>query len=349
MKLRTVAIIVLILALQSLAQGDFPVTDLRCEGLINPLGIDVVQPRLSWRMEAQGNGDAQTAYQVLCATDPMLLKEGAADLWDSGKVTSNQSRLVAYAGKQVSRGVPVHWTVRVWDQDGKMVAPAQPAMWTRFDMTSNDQWQGKWITFNTSSPWLRRLMEIKATPKRAFIYVNALGYFQLFINGKRVGNDEFAPHVGQYDKRTFCITYDVTRYLKKGKNAVGIWMGSGWNQGGAGVKTTPCVRAQLEMVDADGKAGTFVTDETWRAKPSCISYRGGWAWYKFGGEVHDATREEQRWADADYEDSPFAEHFGIRILSHDCGKLRGLLEGIDHVGLNERLDVPLIVDFDSLR
>ena len=279
------------------------VTDLRCEDLINPLGIDVAKPRLSWRMESDDNGAAQTAYQILCATDPKLLKEGKADLWDSGKVKSDASRLVKYDGKDISRGMPVYWTVKIWNEDKKKSEWASASWWTYFDMTSNDAWQAKWITYNTSSPWLRGSTEIKAVPKPAYIYVNALGYFQLFINGERVGSDEFAPHVGQYNKRTFCLTYDVAKYLKKGKNSVAIWMGSGWNQVGAGVKTTPCVRAQLEMLDAEGSTTAFVTDETWRAKPSCMSYRGGWVWNRFGGEVHDATLEEPQWAESDYDDS----------------------------------------------
>ena len=295
------------MSLPMLAFANIEVSDLRCEDLVNPLGIDVAKPRLSWQMVSDENGAAQEAYQVLCATDPKLLEEGKADLWDSGKVKSDASRSIKYDGKEIARGVKVYWTVRAWEQDRKPSDWHSPALWTYFDMTGNEAWQAKWITFNTSSPWLRRSVEIKSVPKRAFIYVNALGYFQLFINGKRVGSDEFAPHVGQYNKRTFCLTYDVEEHLKKGKNSVGIWMGSGWNQGGAGVKTTPCVRAQLEMVDADGNTTTFVTDETWHAKPSCMSYRGGWVWDNFGGEVHDATLEEPLWADADYDDSSWPQ------------------------------------------
>jgi hypothetical protein len=279
------------------------VTALRCEDLVDPIGIDIVRPRLSWQMRADNNGAAQTAYRILCATDPCLLKEGSADLWDSGRVATNQSRHIIYTGKELLRGLPCYWTVRIWNEKGDTSAWSSPAVWTCFNMAANKDWQARWITDNTSSPWLRQSLELEAIPARAYIYVNALGYVQLFINGKRVGADEFAPHVGQYNKRTFCITYDVTKYLKKGKNAVGFWMGSGWSRYGAGVSTTPSVRAQLEMMGAKGEMTTLITDENWRAEPSSLAYRGGWRWNNFGGEVHTGGQDQPDWADHDFDDS----------------------------------------------
>ncbi|OVE74180.1 hypothetical protein BVX94_01350 [bacterium B17] len=289
------------------------VTDLRCEDLVDPLGIDVAKPNLSWRMEARGQGSGvrgqmQTAYQILCATDPKLLKAGKADLWDSGKVKSDASRYIKYAGKDILRGMPVYWTVKVWPFDkAQGTSPAEPSKWTYFDMTSNDKWQAKWITQNhgegTAVPWLRRSFDLENAPGKACIYVNVLGYFQLYINGERVGDEEFAPHVGQYDKRTFCRTYEVSKYLKKGKNTVGFWLGSGWNRLGAGVQTTPSVRAQLEIEDAKGKPTVIVTDENWRTKASFMSFQGRWKWDDFGGEIHDGRLDEPEWANPDYDDS----------------------------------------------
>lgn len=281
--------------------GTPSVTDLRCEGLVNPLGVDVPEPRLSWRMISSGNGAAQTAYRVRCATDVTLLKAGSADLWDSGKVATDQSQQIRYRGKALARGVRCYWTVRVWDQNGIASLWATPASWSCFDMGRDRDWQAKWITDNSSSPWLCTGTELAAAPARAMVYVNALGYFQLFINGKRVGDDEFAPHVGQYDQRTFCITYDVTPYLKTGHNTIGLWLGSGWNRAGAGIATEPCARAQLEMVDADGSRTMLITDETWRAHPSNRSYRGKWCWNQFGGEAHRGDLDFPEWADGTFE------------------------------------------------
>jgi len=291
----------------AMAPGVLAATDLRCEGLVDPLGIDIVRPRLSWQMRSNNQGASQTYYQIRSATAPDLLKEGTADLWDSGKVASNQSQHIIYAGEELLRGLPSYWTVRIWNEKGDASAWSNPAVWMYSGMHTNQDWEAKWITDNTSSPWLRQSLELEATPASAYIYVNALGYFQLFINGKRVGADEFAPHVGQYDKRTFCITYDVTKYLKRGQNAIGIWMGSGWSRRGAGVNMAPSVRAQLEMLDAEGEKTTLVTDETWRSKPSSMAYQGKWRWNRFGGEVHTAAEDQPDWANPEFDASAWPQ------------------------------------------
>ena len=116
-------------ALSSGSASALEVMDLRCEDLPNPIGIDIRQPRLSWRMESDANRTAQQAYQVLCATSPGLLSKGAADLWDSGKVTSHQSQHVVYAGKKLARGMPCYWSVRIWpvlsNVDGPVLSNAE--------------------------------------------------------------------------------------------------------------------------------------------------------------------------------------------------------------------------------
>jgi hypothetical protein len=102
---------------------------------------------------------------------------------------------------------------------------------------------------------LRKPVELSAIPERATIYLNSVGFFQLFINGKRVGADQFTPHVSQPDKRSFCLTYDVTDYLTEGKNTIGLWLGQGWSGvtdiHGSPRLPSPAVRAQLEMAIAD--------------------------------------------------------------------------------------------------
>jgi len=281
----------------------FQVADLRCEDLVNPIGIETPNPRFSWRMVSEAQGAAQSAYQLVCATKPSLLENGKADLWNTEKVTTNASRFIAYGGKDVRRGMPCYWMVRIWDENGKPSAWSEPGVWTYADLKLNANWSAKWITAKSSSPWLRQTVELEGIPNSAYIYVNVLGYFQLFINGMRVEADEFTPHVGQYDKRTFCITYDVAKYLKKGQNVVGFWLGSGWNRDGAGVQLDPSVRAQLEIVAADGKTITVATDQNWRAKSSSMAYRGEWKWRKYGGEVHTGSQDQPDWANCDFDDS----------------------------------------------
>ena len=111
---------------------------LRCEYRENPMGIDAAKPRLSWRMEVGGQrsevrGQKQRAYQVLVASSPELLAKDQGDLWDSGKVKSDQSIQVEYAGKPLVSGQHCFWKVRVWttatlnpDLSAVVIAKAEP-------------------------------------------------------------------------------------------------------------------------------------------------------------------------------------------------------------------------------
>src|SRR5512139_1583534 len=100
------------------------ITNLRCEYLTNPLGIDIARPRLSWELRDDRRGARQSAYQIQVATSETRLREGTADLWDSDKVASDQSTHVAYAGKMLGSAQRAWWRVRVWDAEG------QPAEWS---------------------------------------------------------------------------------------------------------------------------------------------------------------------------------------------------------------------------
>jgi alpha-L-rhamnosidase len=117
-KLTTITLAALLLApLAALPAAD--VTNLRCEYLNNPLGIDVLKPRLSWVSEAgsqesEVRGQRQTAYQVLVASTPELLAKDKGDLWDSGKVEGDQSIQVEYVGKPLTSGMRCFWKVRGW-------------------------------------------------------------------------------------------------------------------------------------------------------------------------------------------------------------------------------------------
>lgn len=289
----------------------FSAVDLRCEDLVDPIGVDTATPRLSWRMHARHNGAAQTAYQIRGGTTAELLQAGGADLWDSGKIASDRSQHILYAGKALTRNQSCHWAVRIWNEAGEASDWSKPGMWTFADLQANADWSAKWITHGASSPWLRNAMELQAVPAKAHIHVNSLGYFQLFINGKRVGADEFTPHVSQLNTRTLYLTYDVATYLRVGKNVIGIWLGKGWSgetdTRGWKPLPSPAVRAQLELTAADGRNTSFVTDDSWRAHASSMAYRGKWTWNRFGGEVHDAAKDQPNWASTDFDDSAWAQ------------------------------------------
>ncbi|RPJ20520.1 MAG: hypothetical protein EHM35_19365, partial [Planctomycetaceae bacterium] len=241
--------------------SDVQVTDLRCEYLADPLGIDTNQPRLSWKLQSPWRGQKQTAYQVLVATDGRMLRDDRADLWDTGKVTSDQSIHVVYAGRPLSSRTRCYWKVRIWDKDGKTTAFSEPAVWEMGLLTPED-WKGKWISARGEgvppledksepaaspegreqgqdalatkdnspqpAPLFRKGFILSQQPVSARVYVCGLGYYELHLNGAKVGDHVLDPAFTRYDRRALYVTYDVTDQLKKGPNALGVILGNGW-------------------------------------------------------------------------------------------------------------------------
>lgn len=116
----------------------------RCEYRANPVGLDVIQPRLSWTLASEQRGQRQTAFQVLVASSPGTLAKEEGDLWDSGKVASDQTIHVAYAGKPLQSRMRVWWQVRAWDQDGQPSVWSAPSAWTMGLLQPAD-WHAQWI------------------------------------------------------------------------------------------------------------------------------------------------------------------------------------------------------------
>jgi len=137
-----------------------------------------------------------------------------------------------------------------WDKDGKPSAWSEPAYWS-MGLLNKEDWTAQWIGSpdSVTAPYYRQSFNLEEVPDRAPYYIAALGYFELYINGKKVGKEVLAPAVSNFSKRTYYKTYDVARYLKEGKNNIGIWMGTGWyNPGYPGVvHNSPVVQAQLEI------------------------------------------------------------------------------------------------------
>jgi alpha-L-rhamnosidase len=212
---------------------------LRCEYLDNPLGIDVSNPRLSWVLGSSERGQVQTAFQVLVASDRKNLDRNIGDLWDSGKVSSDQSTLVPYAGKPLKSGMACFWKARAWDKNGTPSPYSTSAFWS-MGLLSPSDWKGKWIAMGGQAsspkagppaPFFRKEFTLDKPVNRAVLSITARGMLEPYINGARVGKDVFAPEWTDYNKRIQYRTYDVTSVLKKGKNALGVIVGDGWYSG----------------------------------------------------------------------------------------------------------------------
>lgn len=293
------------------------VTSLRCEYLVDPLGLDECRPRLSWLPATDRRGARQVAYRVRVASTPVKLAAGAADRWDSGRVESAQTAHVAYAGEPLRSRDACHWQVEIWDETGASVRSA-PALWT-MGLLERADWSARWIAADPEiirrdpaavAPTLtepgtpavfRRAFSVPADLVRATLYASARGLFELRANGRRIGDDLFAPEWTDYDKRIHYRSYDVTALLAPGANELAATLGDGWWSGFVGWQETKgrygslenSLLLQLELELADGTRRTVGTDGTWQSATGPILSSDMQM-----GEVYDARREPRDWLPA---------------------------------------------------
>ncbi len=384
--------------------GKLNPVELRCEYLKNPLGIDEVQPRLSWRLETSGQGVEvrslkQIAYRVLVASSAEKLEQNQGDLWDTGKVESDQSIQLSYNGKPLQSHMQCFWKVMVWGNDGKPYHWSKLGHWS-MGLLNPDDWVAKWIGFDKTlesksardsekkvvinraiygapnntgqqvevtdklhaqvtarnfkvkasnelagrdpafgtkkvlvvdfsvdgiahkltisenkttnlltgrsiggkekkylpSPHLRKEFEVDGKIVRATLYATAQGFFEMHLNGKRVGDEYFMPGWTDYRKRIYYRTYDVTSMLDPGSNAIGAILGDGWFRGNISVKGQNQygkhirVKAQLQIDYADGRSKLITTGPSWKGSFGPILESDMQA-----GETYDARKEIPGW------------------------------------------------------
>lgn len=292
-------------------------TELRCEYLNNPLGIDITEPHLGWLIQTSDTSlknIVQTGYQILVASTPALLKNNIGDLWDSKKVNTNNSTHIFYAGKKLESEQHCYWKVRIWASvnDVEQVSNwSEPAEWS-MGLLSKSDWTGNWIgldgdkEFTDTTTEHRRLAarmlrkEFRTNKKisKAYAYICGVGFFDMYINGRLVSDQLMNPALSGYDKRLLYTTFDVTRQLKNGDNAIGIVLGNGrffaprkqvpvpmHNYG------YPRVLLQLHITYADGRKEIIVTDEQWKATADGPIRANN----EYDGEEYNATMEIPGW------------------------------------------------------
>lgn len=237
--------------------------NLKCEYLINPLGVDFQKPRLMWTCEG---GKKQTAYRIVATTD-------GKTIWDSGKVQSADMH-AEYPHKLVSRK-QVEWSVTLWDENEKE-GESSSAFFETGLLDAND-WKAKWISGNYGVNKKKRYpvdcfkKEFAALHVvKARLYVTACGVYEIKINGKKAGDFCLAPGHTDYRKRVQYQTYDVTELIKDGANVITAELADGWYRGSCGAwglknqyGTQTKLLAQLELFGDSGKVTTVATDGTW--------------------------------------------------------------------------------------
>ena len=325
---RAVLAAVLFLCMAAAAFAKTTVADLRCDYAVNPLGVDPANPRLFWKMESSVRGQRQTAYQILAASSEKYLAQDNSDLWDSGKVDSDETIQIQYAGKELESSRQVFWKVRVWDKDGTVSAWSKPATWTMGVLNASD-WQAKWIgaeDTNIPSLLLRREFTVKPGLKRALANVCGLGQYELTLNGKKAGDDFLSPGWSKYDRTCLYDTRDITDLLCKGKNAAGIELGNGMYNVPATRFKPPGYQpytfgplkaiAQIRLEYADGSVETIGTDGNWRVAPGPIVSSS-----IYSGEDFDARLVQHGWNRFNFNDSKWPAAI---VVNGPGGELRGL-------------------------
>jgi alpha-L-rhamnosidase len=327
--------IIFVLAVKGQPRNELPGSTLkplalRCEYLQNPLGIDVTHPRLGWVLESREpdeRGQKQTAFQILVASSEASLRADQGDLWDSGKTVSEQSAQVVYAGKPLLSRTRCWWKVRVWDNQGRLSAWSAPATWSMGLLNPSD-WQGQWIGASTHEQdgyaiLLRLPTTLAQRPALATAYVCGLGYYELYLNGKRVGDHVLDPGFTDYDKRVLYVTYDVTDLLRQGANAIGVILGNGWYHpqtpdlfgfDKAPWKRPPRLLLNIEVEFPDGTRQTISSDSSWKWSTGPIVFN-----CIRGGETYDARLEKPEWNQANYSDSKW--NFAV-VVPAPKGRLR---------------------------
>lgn len=310
-RILTVLSLAVLAPAQLLSQNALTVDGLRVEYLTNPIGIDVVQPRLSWRIVGSARNTMQAAYQLEVGTSAASLARGADLLWDSGKKLSDASVFVDYAGPATEARTRYYWRVRVWDGRGRVSPWSSPAFWETGLLQPTD-WTAQWIgppatasdSLPSPSPLLRRGFRVADRVHSARLYVTSLGLYELYINGQRVGDQLFTPGWTSYRRRLQYQTYDVTTLLRPGVNAVGAMLGDGWYRGQLGFfgqrnlyGQRLALRAQLEIRYESGRTERIVSDTGWRVSTGPVL-----ASDIYGGETYDARQERSGWAAAPYDD-----------------------------------------------
>ncbi len=306
------------------------VTDLRCEYLENPLGIDIAQPRFSWHLSGDRRGIYQSAYRILVADKKEDLRNGTGNIWDSKKVSSDKLINIACEGAPLVSDKTYYWSVSVWDQDGEQSQWSEPAIF-HTGLFKPEEWKAKWInSADTSleSPLFRKEFKIDKQIETAYAYVSGLGYFEFYLNGEKVGDHVLDPAITNYPVRVLYSTFDVTGQLKKGLNVAGAWLGNGayhmkqvsnrysWQSNGA-ILGYPCLIMQLNITYADGTRESIITDDKWVSSASPITFNN-----VYGGEDYDARLEKKGWSSAGFDASGWIQ---TRITDGPGGILQSQL------------------------
>ena len=318
-------------------EASVQIVNLRCENRINPLGIDVIRPKLSWNLESFLRNKKQSAYQILVADTQEALLKNNGDRWDSEKVNSDRSIQIQYIGNELSSESLVYWKVRIWDEQDNVSDWSQAAQW-EMGLVNQSDWLAEWIGDGKTepqnikkfyeedpAPLFRRDFKVNKKIKKVRLYITGLGYYEAKINGSKVGDHVLDPGWTNYNKRVLYATYDITKMINEGGNSIGVTVGNGWfnplpmkmwgtyNLREFLTNGRPKFIARLKIEFEDGTEQTIVSNEKWKTHEGPILRNN-----IFLGEIYDARKEIPNWDTYGFDDSTWEN---AKVTTDKTGKL----------------------------
>ena len=298
-------------AKKKVVRPDVSVVNLRVENLEKPLGIDTAEPRFSWQITSNKQNVRQTAYQI-------IVSDNKGEVWNTGKVESDQQLWIQYAGKQLQSNTACTWRVKVWTTVGESEWSSDECF--SVGLLHEGKWSGYWIGLERLLPgeergmhtrmaarYLRKEFSLKdKTIKRATAYVAGIGLHEFYVNGQRMGDRVLTPVPSDYRKTIYYNTYDVTEAMTK-KTCLGIALGNGryfpMQQHKAYKIHTfgyPKCRINVIVEYADGTTQRLQTDDKgWKVTTDGPIRANN----EYDGEEYDARKEMMGWSEVGYDDS----------------------------------------------
>ena len=319
--MRKISFLLILAAVIVSCTSNIKVEDLKCEYLTNPLGVDISKPGFSWKISSNERGVYQDEYKIVVSDNPSM----NGNIWDSGFVKSGNTVNIPYNGTVLKSNTCYYWTVEI--KSGSNTVKSKQAQFHTGILRESD-WKAGWITtgkeIRHSSPIFRKEFSVEKQIDKAFVFATAAGFYELFLNGNKVGDHVLDPAITDFSQTVLYSTYDVTKQLKQGKNAIGAMLGNSaynmlkvrdrYSWGEERRMGDPKLLIQLVISYKDGTEAVIATDATWKTTDGPVTFNN-----IYGGEDFDARKEIKGWSMAGLDESAWGN---AAVVDGPGGKLQ---------------------------